>query len=142
MMRALFFACTLLLVGSARAAHAQDLEPLVNRIADAWKRADASAVSSFAAGEGVSIEFGGARVGPVPPRQAAAALRKLFEGVETLSARVGMIKEVGGSPRRAFVDITWTTRSRGTTIPQKTTVFLALMLEGERWRVTEIRHIK
>jgi hypothetical protein len=141
MTRPLLLALALLSLAPASALRAQDLEPLVERVTSAWKRGDASAIASFASGDGVSLDIGGARVGPLPPRQAAAALRKLFESVETVSVRSGMAKHVSGSPKRAFVEINWTTRLRGTTVPQRSTVFLALVLERDRWRVTEIRHI-
>lgn len=133
----------LALLAFAPAAHAsaQDLDPLVQRVTSAWKRGDASAIASFISGDGVSLEIGGARVGPLPPRQAAAALRKLFDGVETVSVHSGMAKLVSGSPKRAFVEINWTTRARGTTVPMRSTIFIALILEGDRWRVTEIRHL-
>jgi hypothetical protein len=124
------------------AAFAQDLRPAVDRLTRAWGRMDAAALASFASAQGVSLEIGGSRVGPLQPRQVAAALRDLFDDCETISAKAGMAKPVGGSPGTAFFEIAWTTRSRGTTEPQKSTVFLALVVEGDRWRVTEIRHIR
>lgn len=141
-MRRLFtFVIALFAIAPAAAASAQDLDPLVQRVTSAWKRSDASAIASFISGDGVSLEIGGARVGPLPPRQAAAALRKLFDSVETVSVHSGMAKLVSGAPKRAFVEINWTTRARGTTVPQRSTIFIALVLEGDRWRVTEIRHL-
>ena len=140
-MKRVLLAGVLLLTLAPVPLRAQDLEPVVERVTSAWKRGDASAITSFVSGDGVSLEIGGARVGPLPPRQAAAALRKLFESVETVSVRSGLAKLVSGSPERAFVEINWTTRARGTTVPQRSTIFIALVLEGDRWRVTEIRHL-
>ncbi len=125
-----------------QAAHAQALKPLVDRLTRAWMQADASAIASFAAKDGVTLDIGSSRVGPVPARQAAAALRKLFESRENVADRAGMARPVGGSADRAFVEITWTTRARGTTVPERSTVYFGLALEGDRWRVTEIRHIR
>jgi len=34
------------------------------------------------------------------------------------------------------------TRVHGTTTPEKTTVFVAPVLEDDRWRVTQIRFVK
>ena len=142
MNRSVLAALALLVAAPVRPAQAQNLEPLVDRLTQAWNRADAGAIASFASREGVSIEIGGMRVGSLPARQVGAALRRLFDCCETLAARSASPKIVGGSPKRAFVEITWTTRARGTTVPERSTVFLGLSLEGDRWRVTEIRHIK
>jgi hypothetical protein len=53
-----------------------------------------------------------------------------------------MSRTVGGTPTRAFGEISWTTRARGTTIPERATIFVAFVLEDERWRITEIRLIR
>lgn len=140
MKRVLLVASGLLL--AAQPTRGQDLEPLVQRITRAWTNADAGAIASLASSQGISLDIGGARVGSLPARQTAAALRKLFENFETLSARAGMHRVVAGSPRRAFVEITWTTRSRGTTQPERSKIFVGLTLEQDVWRVTEIRHIR
>lgn len=140
MKRALLVASGILL--TAHPARAQDLDPLVERITEAWNQADAGAIASLASSQGVSLQIGGAQVGPVSARQVAAALRKLFESLETLEARAGIHREVAGSPRRAFIEVAWTTRPRGTTQPEQSKVFLGLTLEDEVWRVTEIRHLK
>ncbi len=142
MTRTVLAGLVLLIAPPVNTARAQDLEPLVDRLAHAWNRADANTIASFASREGVSIELGGARVGPLPARQAAAALRRLFDSFETVAVRAGQHRIVGGSPKRAFVEITWTTLARGTTVPERSTVFLGLSFEADRWRVTEIRHIK
>ncbi|MCI0437000.1 MAG: nuclear transport factor 2 family protein [Gemmatimonadetes bacterium] len=131
----------LLALAGALPVSAQDLRPAMNRLVQAWQRGDADALSSFAAKSGVSLDLEGHRVGPYMPRQVTSALRRLFEQRETVSATIGMGKEVGGEPRRAFVEITWVTRPRGTTIPEETTVFFSLEREGESWRITEIRLI-
>lgn len=136
------FAFLLVLLALPSAARAQELKPLVDRLTRAWTKADASAIASFVSQNGVTLDIGVSRVGPIPARQAAAALRKLFESCETVGARAGMARPVGGSSDRAFVEISWTTRARGTTVPERSTVYFGLALEGTRWRVTEIRHIR
>lgn len=140
MKRALLVASGILL--AAQPVRAQELDPLVERITQAWTKADAGAIASLASSQGVSLQISGAQVGPLSARQVAAVLRKLFESLETLSARAGIRREVAGSPRRAFIEVTWMTRSRGTTQPEQSKVFLGLTLEDDAWRVTEIRHIK
>ncbi|MGH7577569.1 MAG: hypothetical protein ACREM1_20895 [Longimicrobiales bacterium] len=140
MKRALLVASGILL--AAQSVRAQDLDPLVAHITRAWNQADAGEIASLASSQGVSLQISGVQVGPLSARQVAAALRKLFESLETVDARAGIHRELAGSPRRAFIEVTWTTRSRGTTQPEQSKVFLGLTLEDDAWRVTEIRHIK
>jgi uncharacterized membrane protein len=126
----------------AAPASAQSLEPVTKRIADAWQRGDGSAIGSFAARSGLSLDTGGQKVGPLHSRQAAMALRSVFERVETVSTRIGRAREVEGDPRRAFVEITWVTKAPGTSIPERSQVFFGLVLDGDTWRITEIRLIQ
>ncbi len=120
-------------------AHAQELGPVVDRLAASWQRGDAGGIAARFADDGVSIALGGAKTGPVGARQASAMLRRLFEERETLRVQIGRARVVGGDPAKAFAELDWTARSRGTTIPVRATVFLALQLEQGEWRITEIR---
>ena len=61
---------------------------------------------------------------------------------ETLSVRLMTSRAIGGQPRRASGEVSWMMRSRGTTIPDKASVFVALILEDDQWRITEIRFIR
>lgn len=137
MKRALTFAMALLAV--ATTARAQELKPAAQRLATAWARADVNTLGNQVARSGLSLDVGGERVGPVVGRQAAAMLKRVFDERETMSASVGAAREMHGENRRAFVEITWVTRSRGTSIPDSTTVLFSLELEQEQWRITEIR---
>ena len=139
MTRTLAFAAAML--GVAHAALAQDFRPVVDQLARGWQRGDVSMLGSNAASIGVSLDVEG-RIGLLPGRQAASALRRLFDQRETLSVAVSMSKEVDGSPRRALAELTWINRERGTTIPERWTIFVALELEREQWRITEIRRMK
>lgn len=132
-------ALALAILALPAAARAQDLNPVVSRLAGYWQRGDASAIANTFADGGVSVALAGARTGPVAARQATAMLRRLFEERETLLVRVGRARVVGGDPARAYAELDWTARTRGTTIPVRATVFLALLLEDGRWRITEIR---
>lgn len=120
-------------------ASAQELAGVVDRVAAAWARGDANGIVAFAARSGVSLDVDGDPVGPLGRRQAAAVLRRLFDKHETVNARTGRAKVVGGSPEKGFGEISWTARVRGTSIPERSTVFVALLREDDRWRVTEIR---
>lgn len=121
------------------AAHAQRLDDIVDIITFAWSHGEARALVAMAARDGISIETPDGRMGPLGARQAAAVLRDLFDDRETVSIRPGMTQIVGGSPRRAFSEITWITRARNTTQQERLTVFLELVLEGDRWHITQIR---
>ncbi|HEX2166799.1 MAG TPA: hypothetical protein VHG09_06125 [Longimicrobiales bacterium] len=120
-------------------AAAQDLTPVLQRVAAAWHKADAKAVAAMGAEAGISLDVDGSTVGPLGERQAGAVLRRVFEGRESVSAAPRVSRTVGGEPARAFGEITWTTRARGTTIPERATLFIAFVHEGEAWRITEIR---
>ena len=63
----------------------------------------------------------------------------LFEDQQTVSVKPGVARVSGGRPQRAFGELEWITRPRGTTIPERRTVFVALVREEQGWRVTEIR---
>lgn len=140
MTRTLALAVVFLAAGAP--LRAQPLDPVTRRIAQAWERGDVSSIGRFAARDGLSLDTGGQKVGPLQARQAAMALKSVFERVETVSAEIGQAREVEGNPRRAFVEITWITKARGTTIPERTQVFFGLVVDGDSWRITEIRLIQ
>lgn len=120
-------------------AHAQDLDAAMQRVARMWERSDVRGLTASASSSGFSLEFDSNRSGPVASRQAAAALRRLFEDQQTVSVKPGVTRVVGGRPQRAFGELEWITRPRGTTIPERRTVFVALVREDQGWRITEIR---
>lgn len=126
----------------ATPAFAQNLETIIDRFADHWARGDASALTTLASRKGVSFDIDGKPLGPVASRQASAVLRRVFNERETVQVRILFREIVGGQPPLAFAEINWMTRVHGTTIPEKTTVFVALVLEDDHWRVTQIRFVK
>ena len=136
--RALLFAAALTAAALSPAA-AQDLGPVLQRVASSWHKADARAVAALGSEAGISLDVDGSTVGPLGTRQAAAVLRRVFDDRESVSAAPRVSRTVGGDPARAFGEITWTTRARGTTIPERATLFVAFVREGDGWRITEIR---
>ncbi|MBR9988179.1 MAG: hypothetical protein KFH98_00405 [Gemmatimonadetes bacterium] len=121
---------------------AQDPGPTLQRVASAWHKGDARSVASLGARDGISLDVDGSTVGPLGTRQASAVLRSVFEDRESVSAAPRISRTVGGDPARAFGEITWTTRARGTTIPERATLFVAFVREGDAWRITEIRLLR
>jgi len=142
-MRTLAAAVVVVLL-SAVPVRAQEasLDSTFRHIVGLWQRGNAAAVAALVAADGLSLELDGRPMGPLPARQAAASLRRLFEQRETLSVEPGMRGEMAGDPTRAFGEFDWVTRLRGTTVPERNTVFLALEREADRWRVTEIRVLR
>jgi hypothetical protein len=119
-----------------------ELDRVLERLASSWARGDANTLAAFSARTGVSLNVDGDPLGPLTPRQAAAVLRNLFVGRTTHSLNPGLTRVVGGQPLRAFGELSWTVRVHGTTIPERTTVFLALVWEGDAWRITQIRLLR
>lgn len=136
--RVLVSAALLSLATSVPAA-AQELQPVLQRVASAWHGGDAGALAGLGAKAGISLDVDGSTVGPLGRRQAAAVLRRVFDDRESVSAAPRVGRTVGGDPARAFGEITWTTRARGTTIPERATLFVAFVSENDAWRITEIR---
>jgi hypothetical protein len=141
-LRAAFAVVASALLLAAVPAHAQELQQVLDQAAGALHRGDAGALARLAAGSGMSVDVDGRAVGPLARRQAAAVIRRLFEDRESVGARTTMSRVVGGDPPRAFGEISWTMRVRGTTIPVRSNVFVALVREGDRWRITEIRLLR
>ena len=122
--------------------HAQDVQEVIDVLTGLWARSDASAIALLASRQGMTLDLEGRSIGPLGTRQVSALLKEMFNERETLSVRMKPAQLVGGSPGRAFAEITWTLRARGTTIPERTSVFVALVIEEERWRLTEIRLVR
>ena len=123
-------------------AAAQHVERVMDRLTGLWARGDASSISTLSADGGVMFNTDGKPTGPLSTRQVAAMLKRFFDDRETLSVRMMTAQIVGGNPARGFGEISWVTRARGTTIPEKTGIFVALSLEDGQWRITEIRFVK
>jgi ketosteroid isomerase-like protein len=133
--------CGVLLAGAGPAA-AQDVSGSLARVAAAWQRGDAAAITALGANAGISLDVDGRTVGPLAARQAAAVLRRVFEDRESVGVRITMSRIVGGEPARAFGELAWTTRARGTTIPDSARLYIAFVHEDDRWRITEIRLLR
>jgi hypothetical protein len=81
----------------------------------------------------------GEPAGPLATRQANASLRRVFSDLETISVTLASKKQLSGNPPRAYLELLWTRRARGTTIPDRATVFVAVEGGNGAWRITEIR---
>lgn len=140
-MRLLAAAALLVLASLApAAAQAQELTQFNHKLTMAWMRNDANGIAAFTSRRGASVDVDGRPVGPLAVRQVGAMLRRLFEdGGETMSVTLTSAKQLPGNPERAYVELIWTRRPRGTSIPERVTVFVALMRQEADWRITDIR---
>ena len=129
----------LLFFRTVTVGHAQSVETVMDQFASYWASGDASSIASLAAENGITLDLERKHSGPLRERQAAAVLRNLFEQRETIQVRRAAPQMVGGQPPRAFGEVTWMMQPRGTTIPERVTVFVAWVLQKDRWRITEIR---
>jgi hypothetical protein len=140
--RRLWLAVAAAILVSAPPVQAQELTQVLDRVASAWQRGDVAAITALAARAGISLDVDGSSVGPLGARQASAVLRRTFENRESVATRLIMSRTVGGDPVRAFGEISWTARARGTTIPEQAKLFIAVVREDGGWRVYEIRLLR
>lgn len=122
-----------------RAAAGQDLAEFTKQLTVAWARGDAGGIASLIADRGVSMMVEGEPGGPLATRQTKAALRRVFSDLETVTVTLASKKLLSGDPPRAYLELLWTRRARGTTIPDRATVFVAVEEGNGGWRITEIR---
>lgn len=121
-------------------AAAQDkLARFTERLTVAWARGDAGMIADLIIDDGVSMRVAGEPAGPLATRQAKAVLRRVFADVETVGVTLASRKVLPGNPDRAYLELLWTRRARGTTIPDRGTVFVAVVEQDQGWRITDIR---
>ncbi|HEU0053328.1 MAG TPA: hypothetical protein VFQ39_09135 [Longimicrobium sp.] len=127
-----------------RALAAQDrptpLEGFVANVARLWARGDAAGLVSLAPADGrIVLDLGREGSGSVEGRHVAAALRELFGGRETVSARPTSVTIAGGEPLSGFGQLAWVSRSRGVTDARTATVYVGAVWEHGGWRIRELR---
>jgi hypothetical protein len=137
-----YFLLALFVAAGFDRAAAQRVEPVLEQFVSYWARGDEGAIAALATRDGIQLDIDRKAMGPLAARQAAALLRRLFDDHETINVRLMNSRSLDGQPKRAFGEISWMMRPRGTTIPDKTSVFVGLILEGENWRITEIRFVR
>jgi hypothetical protein len=115
------------------------LEVEASRFAQAWGAGDAVGLGRTLNSAGIRLHLPGEEHMLIQPRQAQAALRSFMERYPGGDARVTRVSLSGGDPRMGFAEIRWRARAQGVGDPSTFTLFVAFSLEGEVWRVTEIR---
>ena len=127
-------------------AAAQEPAPLaefVAAVARLWAAGDADGLVGLAPSGGrILLDLGGDAPGEVQPRNAGAALRRLFAERETVSVRPARATVSGGSPLRGFGELSWTSRSRGVREAHSATVYVGTVHEDGAWRIRELRVLR
>lgn len=125
------------------AAPPQDsLEAAARRLAGFWERGDASGLGTMLRPTGVALDLGERSHASLEARQVVAALRDLLGRHAPRSVRLDRFSPVGGTPPRAYVEMTCETVPRGTAEVVRQTVFVGLELAEGGWRIAEIRILR
>ncbi|HEU0015063.1 MAG TPA: hypothetical protein VFQ45_15345 [Longimicrobium sp.] len=146
MLRRLLLSAALLAAALApRALPAQEPAPLQNFIASVarlWAAGDAEELAELAADGSIILDLGGDGPGSVQPRNAAAALRRLFGDRDNVSVRPRQVTLSGGTPVRGFGELTWVSRPRGVTESLTSVVYVGAVWERGAWRLRELRLLR
>jgi hypothetical protein len=122
---------------------AATLSGFVATVARHWADGDADALVELAPADGrILLDLAGEGPGEVQPRNAAAALRRLFGQRETVTVRPTGATVSGGTPLRGFGELTWVGRPRGVSETLSSVVYVGAVWEGNGWRIRELRVLR
>lgn len=122
---------------------ASSLSQFVATVSRHWAAGDADEIVSLAPEDGrILLDLAGEGPGEVQPRNAAAALRRLFGERENVSVRASRVTVSGGTPLRGFGELTWISRPRGVTDTLSSVVYIGTVWEDGAWRVRELRVLR
>jgi hypothetical protein len=139
------FCCMALLAPRLAAAQGRPapLEGFVASIARMWAAGDAAAVTALApADDRMVLDLGSGQSEAADARHVAAALRELFRDRATLSVRPTQVNIAGGEPLRGFGELSWTSRPRGVTDSETSTVYVGAVWETGGWKIRELRVLR
>jgi hypothetical protein len=124
----------------------QDASPLASFVATVsrlWAAGDADEIVALAPPDGrILLDLAGDGPGEVQPRNAAAALRRLFGERENVSVRASRVTISGGTPLRGFGELAWIARPRGVTDTLSSVVYVGAVWEDGAWRIRELRVLR
>lgn len=119
------------------------LASFVATVARHWADGDADALVELAPEDGrILLDLAGEGPGEVQPRNAAAALRRLFGERETVSVRPTGATISGGTPLRGFGELAWVARPRGVSETLSSVVYVGTVWERGAWRIRELRVLR
>jgi len=129
--------------GLAAQNNASSLSEFVGAVARLWAGGDADALVRLAPSDGrILLDLAGEGPGEVQPRNAAAALRRLFGERETVTVRPTGATVSGGTPLRGFGELTWVARPRGVSETLSSVVYVGAVWQGDGWRIRELRVLR
>ena len=121
---------------------AEDLTALLDTLAVLWTDGNATGLAAHGARSGIELEIHGKLMGSLEGRRAAAAFRQLFDAQETVAVEAGTARKVLGAEDRAFSEFIWLVRMPGAAVTEDHKIFMALVREGDAWRISEIRILR
>jgi len=139
-LRTLALALALASPGDTRAQTAPQQAPIAAVAAvggGSWSTGDADDIAQVLSPAEVAIHLFGESHPAAGVRQARAALAELLgrDG----SARVVRVEMLGGAPQRGFAELSWEVSAPGSPEGLRNVVFLGFVLEGDSWKIAEIR---
>jgi hypothetical protein len=142
----LLVALLLSLLAPGRLAAQQDASSLAGFVANVsrmWAAGDADDIVALAPEDGrILLDLAGEGPGEVQPRNAAAALRRLFGERENVSVRASRVTVSGGAPLRGFGELTWIAKPRGVTDTLSSVVYIGAVWEDGAWHIRELRVLR
>lgn len=114
----------------------QDPQAALARLRESWSRQDAAGIVAGATRVVVQLP-GEAATAPLSAEQAARALDRLFRDATELGLQVDAVRTLGNETVYAEMRRQFRVRGSVGTVTQR--VFAAFRLEGERWRLVELR---
>jgi hypothetical protein len=124
---------------SAQRVAGAPLEGFIKEVAYLWSGGDARALAELMPSEAQVLLDTGRGTEAVETRHAAAALRELFAGRESVSVRAVRVTVAGSRPPRGFGELAWSFRSRGAPGSQTGSVYVGVIWSDEGWRISELR---
>jgi hypothetical protein len=122
---------------------ASSLSQFVATVSRHWAAGDADEIVALSPEDGrILLDLAGEGPGEVQPRNAAAALRRLFGERENVSVRASRVTVSGGTPLRGFGELTWIARPRGVTDTLSSVVYVGTVWEDGAWRIRELRVLR
>lgn len=114
----------------------QDPQAALARLRESWSRQDAAGIVAGATRVVVQLP-GEAATAPLSAEQAARALDRLFRDATELGLEVDAVRTLGNETVYAEMRRQFRVRGSEGTVTQR--VFAAFRLEGQRWRLVELR---
>ncbi|HEX2204745.1 MAG TPA: hypothetical protein VHG91_15655 [Longimicrobium sp.] len=141
--RAILLALLVLAAAPRSLAAQAPLEGFIGSVARLWAAGDAGELAGLAPADGrILLDLGDGNAGAVEKRHVAAALRELFSGRENVGVRPAQVTISGGEPLRGFGELTWTSRVKGVSDAQTSTVYVGAVREGSAWKIRELRVLR